>query len=340
LLLKEFRLLVREILLESTSRISDISREDIIELLEDILGRTPLISYTEKLAGQFLEIKIKNGEVLSIFKDAKEKGYEHGYRHDAGGTARCLRGISLPPEMEGQTYQFEVIKADNRPDYIDYAVGDRTLSIEFGGRLTPEVAQKLNNAQRWVRFVTRNEITRTPGELSPELRSRIQASLDKIKTNPKMKKAEKEEIETLISSALTEIWGESILGGTPEGIFASRGQTQFKIPDARYAKIQRLQAPLYAVFSEKSKYDSHELKSRFETFAGNPTDRMATQIRQYLEEASKGFSTGFRSFFTPQEATELLQRFDALLAGDVSLAQQLYADIKRRVGNKTNWVST
>lgn len=334
------RQLIHEIIAESTNRIPDISREDIIELLEDILGRTPLISYTEKLAGQFLEIKIKNGEVLSIFKDAKEKGFEHGYRHDAGGTARCLRGISLPPEMEGQTYQFEVIKADNRPDYIDYAVGDRTLSIEFGGRLTPEIAQKLNNAQRWVRFVTRNEITRTPKELSPQLRAQIQAALDKTMINPKMKKAEKEEIETLISSALTEIWGESILGGTPEGIFASHGQTQFKIPDARYARIQRLQAPLYAVFSEKSKYDKRELRTRFETFAGNPTDRMAMQIRQYFDAASKGFPKGFRTFFTPQEATELLQRFDTLLAGDTSDTQQLFNDINRRIGNKTNWVST
>ena len=156
----------KRIVTESTPRIPDLTQDEIIELLQDILGREPVISYTEKLAGQFLEIKIQDGEVLSIFKDAKAAGYNHGYRNDAGGTARCLRGIrTLPQEMEGQTYQFEVIKAENRPDYIDYAIGDRTLSIEFTGALSKETAEKLNTMQRWVKFIPKSEIVRRPRPL-------------------------------------------------------------------------------------------------------------------------------------------------------------------------------
>ena len=63
LFLNELRSLIKEMLLESTPRIADLEKEDIINVLEDILGREPLISYTEKLAGQFLEVKIQNGNV-------------------------------------------------------------------------------------------------------------------------------------------------------------------------------------------------------------------------------------------------------------------------------------
>jgi hypothetical protein len=155
-----------------------------------------------------------------------------------------------------------------------------------------------------------------------------------------MSKSEKESIESLISKALVEIFGESLLGGSPEGIFASSPSKSFKIPEHNYANIQRLQAPLYAVFSDKSKYTPLELETRLESFAGNPDDRMAKQIKDYLATASKGFPPGFRTFFSPEEASKLLIDFEELISGDVSKSKQILSQLKRRIGNKHLWIST
>lgn len=338
--LKELRSLVQEILSESTPRIIDLEKEDIINLLEDILGREPLLSYTEKLAGQFLEIKIEKGEVLTIFKDAKEKGYAHGYRHDAGGTASTLRTIELPSEMEGETYQFEVIKKESRPDYIDYVFGDGTIAIEFSGRMTQELASKLNEAQENVRFMTRSDISRRPKALSPDLKRDVQDALNNVRTSAKIPKAYKERIESLVSKSLVEIFGESILGGSPEGVFVTGGSKPFKVPEREYASIQRLQAPIYAIFSEKSKYNPAELLARILEFSKNPKDRMAKQIADYLEAASRGFPPGFRTFFTKEEANELLKMLENVMSGDENAASTFYKTLRRRVNDKSRWVST
>ncbi len=338
--LRELRSLIKEIISETTPRIQDLSREEIIEVLKDILGREPLNTYTEKLAGQFLEVKIEGDKVLTIFKDAKEKGFSHGYKHDAGGTATALRSIRLPEEMSDQIYQFEVIKQENRPDYIDYIVGDKSLAIEFTGRMSKSLAQKLNELQTSVKFISQSDIIRRPMNLSDETRTHVQRALDSAQTTTKISRTEKDSIESLISKALVEIFGESLLGGSPEGIFASSSSTSFKIPEHNYANIQRLQAPLYAVFSEKSKYTPQELGARFESFVTNPQDRMAKQIKDYLLAASKGFAPGFRTFFTPEEASKLLIDFEELISGDVSKSKQILSQLKRRIGNKHLWVST
>ena len=340
--LRELRSLVKEIILETTPRIQDLSREEIIEVLEDIVGREPLNTYTEKLAGQFLEVKIDGDKVLTIFKDAKEKGFSHGYRHDAGGTASTLRSIQLPEEMIGQIYQFEVIKQENRPDYIDYIIGDKTLAIEFTGRMSKELSQKLNELQSMIRFIPQSDIVRRPKNLSDDTRTHVQRALDSARTSQKMSRPEKESIESLISKALVEIFGESLLGGSPEGIFVSvsNPSKSFKIPEHNYANIQRLQAPLYAVFSDKSKYTTLELEARFESFAGNPHDKMAKQIKDYLVTASKGFPSGFRTFFSPEEASKLLGEFEELTSGNLAKSKQVLSQLKRRIGNKHSWVST
>jgi hypothetical protein len=340
LFLRELRSLVKEIILETTPRIQDLSREEIAEVLEDILGREPLNTYTEKLAGQFLEVKIDGDKVLTIFKDAKEKGFSHGYRHDAGATASTLRSIQLPEEMIGQIYQFEVIKQENRPDYIDYIIGDKTLAIEFTGRMSKELSQKLNELQSMIRFVSQSDIIRRPKNLSDDTRTHVQRALNSARTSQKMSKPEKESIESLISKALVEIFGESLLGGSPEGIFVSSPSRSFKIPEYNYSNIQRLQAPLYAIFSDKSKYTPVELGTRFESFTGNPHDRMAKQIKDYLVTASKGFPPGFRTFFSPEEASKLLGEFEELTSGDLSKSKQVLSQLKRRIGNKHSWVST
>lgn len=331
-------------LVEATARIPDLTKDDILSVLSDILGSEPLVTYTEKLAGQFLEVVIENGQVLSRFKDASDKELFASPNFDIGGVAKAIRSSSLAESMSTK-FQFEVLKSENRPDYLDYAIGDQTMAVEFTGRMTPQIARELNKSQQEVRFLSQADITKRPRPLSAELRSSVEAAYNSVATAPKMTKEEKQRIEELISASLVEIFGESIFGGPPEGIFVTGASKPFKIPERNYAAIQRIHVPIYAVFASKSSYTPDVIKARIAAIAGNPdlaaSDRIIADVRRYLEAASRGFSQrGFRTFFTPQEATDLLGTLDSIVAGNVQLADRFYTAIRRRINDKRSWVST
>ena len=67
---------------------------------------------------------------------------------------------------------------------------------------------------------------------------------------------------------------------------------------------------------------------------------MAKQIKDYLIAASKGFPKGYKTFFTPEEASKLLIDLENILAGDNSESSNFYSKLHRRVDNKRAWVST
>ena len=75
---------------------------------------------------------------------------------------------------------FEVLKPENRPDYIDYIIGDQVIAIEFSGRLTKEQADFLNSKQDDVKFLTKQDIIKKPRPLPPELKEN-QIILDGLK---------------------------------------------------------------------------------------------------------------------------------------------------------------
>lgn len=331
-------------ILEATARIPDLTKDDILNVLSDILGSEPLMNYTEKLAGQFLEVIIEDGQVLGRFKDASDKGLAPSPNFDISGVAKAIRNSPVSATLNTK-FQFEVIKPDDRPDYIDYAIGEIPIAVEFTGRLTPDTTRQLNDAQQSVRFLCQADITKRPRQLSPELRSQVQSAYDRVANAPKLTKAEKSEIEVLISDSLVDIFGESVFGGPPEGIFALGASKPFKIPEANYASIQRIQVPLYATFSNKSSYTADQLKSRIAAIAGNPdlaqSDRMISDVKKYLTAASAGFpQRGYRTFFSPQEATDLLAMLEQIIAGNVQLADRFYTLVRRRVNDKKSWVST
>ena len=331
-------------LVEATARIPDLTKDDILSVLSDILGSEPLVTYTEKLAGQFLEVLIENGEVLGRFKDASDKGLPASPNFDIAGVAKAIKASPLAESMNIK-FQFEVLKPDARPDYLDYAIGDQVMAVEFTGRMTPQMARALNDSQQAVRFLSQADITKRPRPLSPELRARVEEAYNSVAGSAKITKDEKQRVEELISESLVEIFGESIFGGPPEGIFVTGASKPFKIPERNYANIQRIHVPIYAVFASKSSYTPDVIKSRIAAIAGNPelasSDRIISDVRRYLQAASTGFSQrGFRTFFTPQEATDLLDMLDSIEAGNVQLADKFYSTIRRRINDKRSWVST
>jgi hypothetical protein len=181
--------------------------------------------------------------------------------------------------------------------------------------------------------------------MSPELRAKVQEAYNSVAGSAKLAKDEKQRIEELISESLVEIFGESIFGGPPEGIFVTGASKPFKIPERNYAAIQRIHVPVYAVFASKSSYTPDVIKGRISAIAGNPelaaSDRIVADVRRYLQAASRGFQQrGFRTFFTTQEATDLLSMLESIEAGNVQLSDRFYTVIRRRINDKRSWVST
>ena len=127
-----------------------------------------------------------------------------------------------------------------------------------------------------------------------------------------------------------------------EGLFVTGGGKPFKVPEAGFANIQRLQAPMYAVFSGRGGIGQHEVARRLDDVAVDPskasTDKMVSDIRNYLEAASKGLGTpGFRTFFAPDEATRLLAQFNNILAGK-GRTWDFVSRMADRIGSKRSWV--
>jgi hypothetical protein len=329
-------------MLESkTPRILDLTRQDILSVLSDILNSTSFSTYTEKLSGQFFKIIVKD---KTLYGKYKEEPYV-SKRNDLGGVLKAFVNSRIYHELNDTTFTFEVLKPENRPDYIDYIIGDQVIAIEFSGNLTKEIASKINNRQKNVKFLTVQDIIKKPRPLSPDLRKKIEDIYSFVESNKTITKSNKQKIEEAISESLIEIFGDSIFGGPIEGVFVTNTEKSFKIPEKNYSNIQLLQAPIYAVFSKKSTYTSEQLINRFENIAGHPElaekDKIILDVRKYLEAAKRKFSQkGFRTFFTPEEASELLTMLDSLIKGDSSLAYELYNSIRKRVNDRSGWIST
>lgn len=336
------RQLVRLMLETPTPKLADLTLDDISMVLQDILGREPLASYTEKLAGQHLAVEIRNGEVLARFKD-DNPGDENTWA-DIAGVRATIKNSTIPANVPNISFKFEVIKNDRRPDYIDYVVGDKNIAIEFTGKMTSEMASELNNQQSQLKFLTQQDITKRPRPLSPETRLQLEEYLTKIDTGRALSKEEKKRLELTVSGALMEIFGESILGGPPEGIFVSGTSKPFKIPEKTYADLQRLMAPLYATFSNKASIPIENVYDRLRRLAAGEIDpgkdRMIGDIERYLTAASAGFPPGYRTFMKPSEASQLLSMLQRVKSGDGEPIDGLVRTIRNKVRNKDKWVST
>ncbi len=328
-----------KMLVEATARIFNLDQADILQLLNDILSGEPVLTYTEKLAGTFFEVQIENGRAGGRYKDVKKRG--GGFWSDESGVASAIERSGV---FRGQNanLQFEVINPDRISDYIDYALGGKVLAVEVTGTLTSEQAKALNDKTRTIRFMSQADIIRRPKQLSPELKAQVEAMRDKVANSPKLTVDEKKEIEGLVSASLVEIFGDSVLGGRMEGLFITGAGKPFKIPEKGFADIQRLQAPMYAMFSGRGSINQGDIINRLNDVAADParaqSDRMISDIRNYLEAASRGMpNKGFRTFFTPEEAASLLTQFNQVLAGQGD-AHSFVRRMASRIGHKSTWV--
>jgi hypothetical protein len=327
----------------STSKVRNLSQDELITLVDSLLGNDGGLVFTEKMAGTHLDVLVKStGEALSRSKTARAHGAQYS---DQASSPEVLQAIEdlHPQAVEDINYLFEIIRSQNRPDYIDYLIGDQIVAIEYSGKLTDSVKETLNTSQSEVKFLSKGDITREIIDI-PDNSLNILLALQDELGNSKISANRKREIESELASVVGEVFSDSVLGGPTEGVFVSGGEREFKIPTQQYSEIQNLQAPIYTIFSGRSSISKKELKNRITSVAEDPdkinSDKILQDLVKYLEAAEEGLPSGFRSFVSPEEAIDILDDLDAAAGGSKAAATRVYQALNRRVSNRDLWHST
>jgi len=336
--MKELRKLIKQVIKEArTKQPGDLSQQEIIDLINYVLTGEGVFDFSEKFAGSHSEILhgSDTGSFSSKTKSGREAGSSWGEpRGKAKQITTALSALETP--VSSRRFAFEFIDAVSRPDYINYLIGDQPAAIEYTGELTAEETNMLNQSQDGIRFVSLEEISHDSFELSPEDIELLEDAKTNLSSG-KLKRSELKDYGSLVSSIIAYSVDQSLLGGPIEGLMVQTPDRVFKIPNPDYSSVQRLQSPLYAMFSGRGGVSKTEIKSR--VLAADPQDRLLVDMTNYLESVSS-LPSGFRAFFSSEEAEDLLDLIDDSVAGDSSKAEELYKRFNKRINTQSDWVNT
>jgi len=298
----------------ATPRIANLGNADIIALIDLILGEESVLDASEKFAGQNLSVKIEDGQVYTKYKNEPE------FRK----AREPFKTIFTGHEGDGE-YVFEMISADNRPDYVNYLT-DNTIFVDFSARLTPEMAKSLSNDQ--YTFMTRQQIRRNQFDLTDEQRQELVGL--RSRAEGKLRRRDKQEIAERIKSIILSPNVQSILGGGMEGLYVTGGEKDFKIPNPTYQNLQKLQVGIYAVLSGRAGIRKAVVKQR--VIDGEDDDKIVQDLRRFLSFAQNDIPAGYRMFVSPEEAMDLLSKMDTPEG-----RKQVYVFLNKRIKNKSEY---
>ena len=309
------RLMGDEMLEEAaTPRIANLGNDDIIALIDLILGQESVLDVSEKLAGQNLSVKVENGQVYTKYKNQPE--YREAYEP--------FKSIFAAHDGDGE-YVFEMISPDNRPDYVNYLT-DNTIFVDFSGRLTDEMAKKLSNESNT--FMTKKQIRRNQFDVTSEQRQEL-ADL-RSRAGQRLRKRDKQEIADRIKAIILSPNVQSVLGGGMEGLYVTGGDKEFKIPSPTYQNLQKLQVGIYAVLSGRTRIPKKEVRQR--VIDGAEDDKIVQDLRRFLSFAQNDIPAGYRMFVSPEEAMNLLSKMDTPEG-----RKQVYVFLNKRIKKKNDW---
>ena len=309
------RLMGDEMLEEAaTPRIANLGNDDIIALIDLILGQESVLDVSEKLAGQNLSVKVENGQVYTKYKNQPE--YREAYEP--------FKSIFAAHDGDGE-YVFEMISPDNRPDYVNYLT-DNTIFVDFSGRLTDEMAKKLSNESNT--FMTKKQIRRNQFDVTPAQRQEL-AGL-RSRAEQRLRKRDKQEIADRIKAIILSPNVQSVLGGGMEGLYVTGGDKEFKIPSPTYQNLQKLQVGIYAVLSGRSPIPKKDVRRR--VIDGAEGDKIVQDLRRFLSFAQNDIPAGYRMFVSPEEAMNLLSKMDTPEG-----RKQVYVFLNKRIKKKNDW---
>ena len=309
------RLMGDEMLEEAaTPRIANLGNDDIIALIDLILGQESVLDVSEKFAGQNLSVKVENGQVYTKYKNQPE--YREAYEP--------FKSIFAAHNGDGE-YVFEMISPDNRPDYVNYLT-DNTIFVDFSGRLTDEMAKKLSNESNT--FMTKKQIRRNQFDVTPAQRQEL-AGL-RSRAEQRLRKRDKQEIADRIKAIILSPNVQSVLGGGMEGLYVTGGDKEFKIPSPTYQNLQKLQVGIYAVLSGRSPIPKKDVRRR--VIDGAEGDKIVQDLRRFLSFAQNDIPAGYRMFVSPEEAMNLLSKMDTPEG-----RKQVYVFLNKRIKKKNDW---
>ena len=300
----------------ATPRIANLGNADIVALIDLILGEESILDASEKLAGQNLSVKIKDGQVYTKYKNQPE--YREAYEP--------FKTIFAAHDGDGE-YVFEMISPDNRPDYVNYLT-DSTIFVDFSGRLTDEMAKSLSNDQ--FTFMTKGQIRHNQFDLTDEQRQELVGL--RSRAGDRLRKRDKQEIAERIKAIILSPNVQSVLGGGVEGLYVTGGEKDFKIPNPTYQNLQKLQAGVYAVLSGRAGIRKSIVKQR--VIDGKDSDKIVQDLRRFLSFAQNDIPAGYRMFVTPDEAMNLLSKMDTPEG-----RKQVYVFLNKRIKQKKDWYS-
>lgn len=298
----------------ATPRIANLGNDDIIALIDLILGEESVLDVSEKLAGQNLSVIVDRGDVYTKYKQ----------QPDFRPAREPFKSIFAAHDGDGE-YTFEMISPDDRPDYVNYLT-DNTIFVDFSGRLTDEMAKKLSNDS--VTFMTKKQIRRNQFEITAEQRQEL-AGL-RSRAEQRLRKKDKQEIADRVKAIILSPNVQSVLGGGIEGLYVTGGGKDFKIPNPTYQNLQKLQAGIYAVLSGRTRIPKKEVRQR--VIDGAEGDRIVQDLRRFLSFAQNDIPAGYRMFVSPEEAMNLLSKMDTPEG-----RKQVYIFLNKRIKKKGDW---
>lgn len=323
-----------------TPRFRNLSPEAMISVIDNFLGAKDDVDFTEKLAGSNFSATVEPGGGKKYTTKSMKDDPKAPTRGIFPDVEKVLN--QLHPDVSSPvTYTFEILKKEKRPDYIDYAMDHDIAAVEFSGKLTPALAAELNAAQSDVYFLTKSDIKKSVGKLIKDdaTRARLEAAKAKLESG-KISKEDVADVEDTLSDLIdTGMVPSTLGGGRIEGLFGFAGGKGFKIPSKAYAAVQKDQARFYAMTMKGGK-----MGDRFAAAveSGDPSsDKLIADAVDYLQRLSAGgLPPGFRAFFTPDEAQELLGYYDAMVAGHTKAGKLFASKFFGRIKNKDQWVSS
>ena len=336
--MKELRKLIRQVIKEArTKQPGDLPQAELLSLANHILSGGDLFDFSEKFAGSHVEIMCDVEERVFLYKSKAGRSAGANW-FDPRGKAKKITDqmSSLEIPEASRKFAFEFIDSAQRPDYINYLIGDTPAAIEYTGELSGKETQKLNNAQSFVKFVSLDDISHDSFDLTPQNIKEIQGIKDSLESG-NLKRAELKLLGKKLSSIVASSVPGSMLGGPIEGLVVRSGEQLLKMPNPDYSHVQRLQSPLYAMFSGRGGVSKKDIKSRLES--ADSSDRLVQDMKKYLDSIEE-LPSGFRTFFSQEESADLLSLISLAETGDSAAGLQLYSKFNKRINDQEKWVNT
>ena len=314
--LKEiYGIISRDLLLERTDRLYDLSPQDVLNFLSHLKGdilQDVSFNISEKISGQNTTVGIKGSssgnEYYFALKSQLEKNNDIFNRRYLNGASASRKfkhhfkqnydKIKQLSPGETNVLGVEIIKGDSsKPDYIAYGVPSRqTQAAVFMGDFTKSDAQNMTG--NGIVFLSAEDIQKSPvgkEKMSQEvagvlddLYHKVSQSIEAGLNKKQFVQFVKQEILPDFRSNITALFGNSHLNdlspieGIAVNMVSGENSRFFKVHTAEFENIQQVQTSLYSEFKSNRTYDSSKPLPFSNTDFLNYQDRFGNFIRAGL----------------------------------------------------------